>query len=232
MIEFSNITKIYASSHIALNHINLTIPTGEMVFLVGHSGAGKSTLLKLLMGIENPTQGNLFVDQQNISRIKPKNISSLRKKMSMVFQDPQLLSERTVFENIALPLVINRFKPEEISKRVRAVLHKVGLDRKERLYPMALSYGEQQRVGIARALVSTPAYILADEPTGNLDPELSLSIMRLFESFHQLGVTVIIATHNLPLVAAFRHRIITLKSGQVAGDTAYASEKYAVSETV
>jgi len=219
MIRFANVYKTYPNGHQALRDINLTLQTGEMAFLTGHSGAGKSTLLKLLVKMESVTRGNIFLDNRNLDQYRPRHVPRLRREMSMIFQDPQLLYDKTVFENVAIPLLIARFHQSEIEKRVRAALGKVGLSGKEHLSPYSLSCGEQQRIGIARAIVNTPRTILADEPTGNLDPELSFEIMRLFASFNKAGVTVLVATHNLSLVAAFNHRIITLKSGTIVGDT-------------
>lgn len=221
MIRFANVFKTYSNDHQALHDINLTLQTGELTFLTGHSGAGKSTLLKLIARMETATRGNVFLDELNLNHLSNSGVASLRREIGIIMQDPQLLHDRTVFENVALPLVIARFKPAEIQKRVRAALSKVGLAGKELLSPSALSCGEQQRVGIARAVVNAPRVLLADEPTGNLDPELALEIMRLFVAFSKAGVTVLIATHNLALVASFNHRIVTLKKGFIVGDTAY-----------
>lgn len=231
MIRFANVYKTYPNGHQALRDINLTLQTGEMAFLTGHSGAGKSTLLKLLVKMESVTRGNIFLDNHNLNQYRPRHIPRLRREMSMIFQDPQLLYDKTVFENVAIPLLISRFHQSEIEKRVRAALSKVGLSGKGHLSPYSLSCGEQQRIGIARAIVNTPRTILADEPTGNLDPELSFEIMRLFASFNKAGVTVLVATHNLSLVAAFNHRIITLKNGTIVGDTSDGTSRAQYHET-
>ncbi len=214
MISFQNVCKYYAN-HCALSDITLDIATGEMLFITGHSGAGKTTLLKLIMKIEQCSQGQLFVDDQNCARITKKRIPHLRQKIGMVFQNPRLLNNRNIFDNVALPLVIQGYSRSEIKKRVRAALDKVGLNNKETLPPKALSFGEQQRVGIARAVVNTPKILLADEPTGNLDPLLSSEILALFSAFNAVGTTVVIATHDLALIASLSYRIITLKQGKL-----------------
>ena len=214
MIDFQNVTKSYDKAN-ALRNVELHIEAGEMAFLTGHSGAGKSTLLKLVMLMERPSQGQVFVNQLNLNQLKRRQIPRLRREIGMIFQNPMLLPKRSVFENVALPLIINGFRLPEIKRRVHAALEKVGLLEKHKLFPDALSAGEQQRIGIARAVVNKPTILLADEPTGNLDPELSKEIMNLFEAFNAVGVTVLVATHDLPLIAALNHRIITLKKGQV-----------------
>lgn len=216
MIQFSNITKNY-DNHVALSNINLNIEQGEMVFLTGPSGAGKSTLLKLITAIEPSTRGQLLVNQRKLHHISRRQIPALRREIGMIFQNPMLLPNLTVFDNIALPLIISRFRRAEIKKRVRAALDKVGLLKHEKYYPQTLSTGEQQRVGIARAIVNKPSIVLADEPTGNLDPSLSMDIIRLFEAFNAVGVTILVATHDLSLIAGLNHRIITLKQGQLMG---------------
>lgn len=234
MIRFANVQKTYPNGHQALQDVSLTLQTGEMAFLTGHSGAGKSTLLKLLICLEKASRGNVFIDNLNLNNLGSNQIARLRREVSFIFQDPQLLFEKTVFENVALPLIIARFHPSEIQKRVRAALSKVGLGGKENWLPKSLSCGEQQRIGIARAVVNAPRIILADEPTGNLDPDLAFDIMQLFHSFNKAGVTVLIATHNLPLIAAFNHRIITLKQGHITGDTQHdeRSKHHYETETV
>lgn len=212
MIHFINVSKNY-SNHQALSNISFHLEKSEMAFLTGHSGAGKSTLLKLILLIERVTQGQIFVDGRNLHRIHKRQIPFLRRSIGMIFQNPFLLPQRNVFENMALPLTIAGYRHQEIKKRVRAALDKVGLLNKEKLLPSALSAGEQQRISIARAIVNRPTLVLADEPTGNLDPELSMEIIRLFEAFNAIGVTVLIATHDLSLIAPLNHRIITLKEG-------------------
>lgn len=218
MIEFVNVFKRYPSGHEALSGVSYHLKKGDMAFLTGHSGAGKSSLLKLIALIERTTRGEVVLDGKNLSRIEKWQIPYLRRKIGMVFQDHNLLDDRTVFDNVALPLVIAGNHHSEIARRVRAALDKVGLLGKERMYPVTLSGGEQQRVGIARAVVNRPPVLLADEPTGNLDPELSLEIMKLFEEFNQVGVTVLIATHDLGLISQMDHRLLALKEGQLIAD--------------
>jgi cell division transport system ATP-binding protein len=219
VIRFSNVVKSY-NGQAALSNINLHIKQGEIAFLTGHSGAGKTTLLKLIMMIERATKGQIFINGRDLSHCRRRHIPSLRRHIGMIFQNPQLLQQRTIFENVALPLIINNVPRYEIEKRVRAALDKVNLLNKEKELPAALSTGEQQRVGIARAVVNKPSILLADEPTGNLDPNLSKDIMHLFEAFSGVGVTVLIATHDLALIASLNHRMITLKKGEVIGGEA------------
>jgi cell division transport system ATP-binding protein len=214
MIEFKRVSKRYAQ-HDALRDISLHIDAGEMLFLTGHSGAGKSTFLRLLMLLDRPSAGELIVNGQHTSRIKNRAIAAYRRQFGIVFQDHQLLFDRSVFANVALPLQIAGFDDRDIARRARAALDKVGLLAKERLNPALLSGGEQQRVGIARAVVARPTILIADEPTGNLDPQLSAEIMALFEAFNRVGVTVIIASHDLALISRLRHRIVTLKQGHL-----------------
>ncbi len=218
MIRFNNVSKKYPGGHQALSHLNLHIPKGAMCFLTGHSGAGKTTLLKLLMLVERTTMGQLLVGGVNLAQIAPRSIASYRRSIGVIFQNPHLIANRTVFDNVALPLVIAGMTHMEIKRRVRASLDKVDLLAKEKLHPTALSAGEQQRVGIARAVVNKPEILLADEPTGNLDPALSLEIINLFEAFNGVGVTILMATHDLPLIARLSHPIITLKKGKVVGE--------------
>lgn len=186
-----------------------------MAFLTGHSGAGKTTLLKLIMMIERPTRGQIFINGKNITRLSRLHIPELRRSIGTVFQNSHLLPNRTAFENVALPLIIDGYKPYEIKRRVHAALDKVGLLNKAKQLPLELSSGEQQRVGIARAVVTTPSIVLADEPTGNLDPDLSQEIMNLFEAFNNIGVTLLIASHDLSLIASMNHRILTLEKGDL-----------------
>jgi cell division transport system ATP-binding protein len=217
VIEFNRVSKRYVD-HDALRDVSLTIPTGEMVFLTGHSGAGKTTFLRLLMLLERASMGSLRVDGRDTARIKGRNIGRYRSEFGIVFQDHQLLYDRSVLENVALPLEIAGFRPRDIQRRTRAALDKVGLLGRERANPAVLSGGEQQRLGIARAVVARPRFLIADEPTGNLDPQLSAEIMGLFEAFNRVGVTVIVASHDLALISRLRHRIVTLKAGRlVAG---------------
>ncbi len=222
MIQLDNVTKRYPGGYEGLRDVSLHIGQGEMVFLTGHSGAGKSTLLKLLGLLERTTQGHLRVAGHNLSQLKDNQIAYHRRDVGMIFQDYRLLMDRTVFDNVAMPLVVSGVGYAEVGRRVRAALDKVGLLSKERAYPIALSGGEQQRVGIARAVVGRPPLILADEPTGNLDPELSKEIMELFEQFNHVGVTLLIASHDLDLISSMRKRTLTLSQGKLVGDTAPA----------
>ncbi len=214
MIELQNISKRYPGNQQALANLDLTLEQGEMAFLTGPSGAGKSTLLKLIAAIERPTRGQIFINRKNITHIPKRKISSLRRHMGVVFQDHHLLYDRNVFDNVSLPLQIAGYSHTDISRRVRAALDKVALLDKEQAMPITLSGGEQQRVGIARAVVNKPAILLADEPTGNLDPELSAEIMQLFIEFNQVGVTVLIASHDLDLISRLRKRIVRLQNGK------------------
>lgn len=216
MIEFNRVSKRYAD-HDALRDVSLTIGTGEMVFLTGHSGAGKTTFLRLLMLLERASMGTLRVDGRDTARIKGRNIGRYRSEFGIVFQDHQLLYDRSVLENVALPLEIAGFRPRDIQRRTRAALDKVGLLGREKANPAVLSGGEQQRLGIARAVVARPRFLIADEPTGNLDPQLSAEIMGLFEAFNRVGVTVIVASHDLALISRLKHRIVTLKMGRLVG---------------
>ena len=215
MLKFTNIFKRYPGGQEALTDINMHMPVGSMAFLTGHSGAGKSTFLKLVTAIERSSRGQLVVNGVNVSKISKWKIPYLRRNIGVIFQDHQLLYDRTVFDNVALPLVIAGYRHREIGRRVRAALDKVDLLKKEKAYPITLSGGEQQRVGIARAVVNKPPLLLADEPTGNLDPELSREIMNLFEAFNQVGVTVLIATHDIALIDTLPYPRITLKGGRL-----------------
>ncbi|MEJ2059466.1 MAG: cell division ATP-binding protein FtsE [Gammaproteobacteria bacterium] len=216
MILLQNVFKRYPTGQEALSDLSLEIPAGEMAFLTGHSGAGKSTLLKLISVIERPTRGQIVVDGKNLSSLGRRQIPRFRRKIGIIFQDHHLLFDRSVFDNVALPLIIAGFRREEIGKRVRASLDKVGLLHKEKAQPITLSTGEQQRVGIARAVVNKPDILLADEPTGNLDPDLSREIMNLFTEFNQVGVTVLIASHDLGLIRPMGKRILQLSNGHLA----------------
>ncbi len=215
MIHFTNVDKRYEDGHDALRQVSFSLERGEMAFLTGHSGAGKSTLLKLIMLMERATKGQIIVGGQNLSRIAARQIPYFRRHIGVVFQNHRLLFDRSVFDNVALPLEVAGANPRDVGKRVRAALDKVGLLSKEKLTPIQLSGGEQQRVGIARAVVNKPPLLLADEPTGNLDPDLSAEIMHLFEQFNQVGVTVLIASHDLALIHEMRHRVIALDQGQI-----------------
>jgi len=217
-VRFDQVSKRYAEGREALSRVSFEMQQGEMAFLTGHSGAGKSTLLKLIMLMEKPSQGQVLVGGVNLNRLGRRQIPGLRREVGVVFQNHQLLFDRTVYDNVALPLVIAGYGPREMARRVRAALDKVGLVGKEKQYPIALSGGEQQRVGIARAVVNRPPLLLADEPTGNLDPELSAEIMDLFQQFNQVGVTVLIATHDISLVEAMGQRRLILHQGQLEQD--------------
>jgi len=218
VIRFQDVSKRYPGTGAALSAVNLHIQPGEMVFLTGRSGAGKSTLLKLIAHIELPSSGQVFVQGRNLNRLKRRQVPALRRRIGIVFQDHRLLTDRPVFDNVALPLVVAGLPREEIGRRVRAALDKVGLHEKAHMPPVSLSSGEQQRVGIARAVVNTPPLLIADEPTGNLDPELSRDIMHLFRSFNQIGVTVLVASHDLELVRELGERILVLDAGRLTGD--------------
>jgi cell division transport system ATP-binding protein len=217
MIIFDRVGKRYPNGREALCGVTFNIHNGEMVFLTGRSGAGKSTVLKLIALLERPSRGTVVVGGKNTSTLSSRHIAPFRRNIGMVFQDHRLLADRPVFDNVALPLVVAGVPLKEIDKRVRASLDQVGLLGRERALPLELSVGEQQRVGIARAVVSKPPLLIADEPTGNLDPDLALEVMRLFRRFQDVGVTVVVATHDLHLVREFGHREIVLENGQVHG---------------
>ncbi len=217
-IRFSNVFKRYSSGQDALMGVNFEMASGEMCFLTGHSGAGKSTLMKLIMLMERPSRGQVWVGQQDLSLLHRSQIPLLRRQVGVVFQNHQLLFDRTVFDNVALPLQISGYDPTDAARRVRAALDKVGLLDREKHNPITLSTGEQQRIGIARAIVHKPRLLLADEPTGNLDPELSEDIMRLFEQFNQIGTTVLIASHDHSLINRMHHRVLTLRNGRLIAD--------------
>jgi len=217
LISFDHVTKRYDGGRDALRNVSLEIPQGELVFLTGPSGAGKSTFLKMLACIERPTRGQVFVNGANIGRLPDRQIHRYRRQIGLVFQDNKLLQDRSVFDNVALPLVIAGLTERETGKRVRAALDQVGLLKKDKTVPRKLSLGEQQRVGIARAVVSRPGLLIADEPTGNLDPELSLDIMSLFRRFNDIGVTMVIATHDLNLLDQLGGKRLILADGEVRG---------------
>ncbi|MGZ8094973.1 MAG: cell division ATP-binding protein FtsE [Methylosarcina sp.] len=218
MLNFENVCKRYPDTGDVLLNVSFRLQPGEMAFLTGHSGAGKSTLFKLTAIMERCSRGQIYFDGQNLNQAREKQIPFLRRKMGLIFQDYRLLNDRTVFDNVALPLAIAGYGHLEVSRRVRAALDKVGLLGKEKKLPLTLSGGEQQRVGIARAVVNKPSLILADEPTGNLDPELSTEIMLLFEKFQQVGVTVLVASHDINLISKLNRRVLTLDHGRLLGD--------------
>ncbi len=218
MITFSGVAKRYRNGREALGNVNLHIPPGEMVFLTGRSGAGKSTVLKLIALLERPTRGQVIVGGENTGKLAARRIPAFRRRVGVVFQDHRLLADRPVFDNVALPLIVAGSALKEIDKRVRAALDQVGLLGSERQLPAELSVGEQQRVGIARAIVSRPPVLIADEPTGNLDPQLAAEVMGLFRRLNEVGVTIMVATHDLPLVRQSGLREIVLENGRVTGD--------------
>jgi cell division transport system ATP-binding protein len=215
MIRFDNISKRYPGGFEALSRVTFHLRRGELAYLTGHSGAGKSTLLKLIALIERPSRGQIFLDGVNLNNIRSKRIPQIRRNIGIIFQNHHLLYDRSVFDNVAMPLIIQGYRHREISKRVRAALDQVGLLSKEKADPITLSGGEQQRVGIARAIVHKPALLLADEPTGNLDPELSREIMELFARFNQFGTTVLIASHDLDLIRQMGFPMISLNKGRI-----------------
>lgn len=215
MIRFENVSKRYPNGYEALHGIRLHIRQGEMVFVTGHSGAGKSTLLRMIPLLERPSNGQVLVNGVNLGRLGRGRVPQLRRRVGMIFQDYRLLHDRSVYDNVALPLIISGVPHQEVGRRVRAALDKVGLLDRERAQPVTLSGGEQQRVGIARAVVSRPPILVADEPTGNLDPGLSWEIMQIFRDFQQVGVTVVIASHDLTLIERMRQRVIALDHGRL-----------------
>ncbi|MDP1595005.1 MAG: cell division ATP-binding protein FtsE [Gallionella sp.] len=215
MIAFNQVSKRYPDGYEALKQVSFELAKGEMAFLSGHSGAGKSTLLKLIAAIERPTSGSVLVNNQNVSVLKKGALPYLRRNIGLIFQDHKLLFDRNVFDNVLLPLQICGFDHRESGKRVRAALDKVGLLNREKSNPIALSGGEQQRLCIARAIVNRPSILLADEPTGNLDAEYAQEIMAIFNSFHQVGVTLLISTHDAEMLRNSHVRVIALKHGEI-----------------
>ena len=215
MIEFKNVSKRYEGGFEALRNVNMQLGEGEMAFLTGHSGAGKSTLLKIISLIEKPTRGQALLNRINLKTVSKHRVPYIRRNIGIIFQNHQLLFDRSIFDNVSLPLIIQGFRYQEIAKRTRAALDKVGLLHKEKVMPITLSGGEQQRVGIARAVVHKPMLLLADEPTGNLDPVLSREIMQIFNDFHQVGVSVLVASHDLSLIDELKKPVLTLNAGQI-----------------
>lgn len=215
MITFEQVSKRYPGGFEALSQVNFSLQKGEMAFLTGHSGAGKSTLLKLIALLEWPTSGQLTVNGLRLNQLKKRDVAAHRSRLGITFQSPHLLNNRSVFENVALPLQIQGMTSAMLTKRVHAALDMVGLLSKEKVLPMHLSAGEQQRIGLARSVVHKPVLLLADEPTGNLDPKLSAEMMEIFEQFNQVGVSILIATHDLALIASMKHRIMMLKGGRL-----------------
>ena len=234
MIQIENVVKRFPGGQEALKGLSLSVDKGEMVFVTGHSGAGKSTLLRLIALIERPTSGQVIVDGHNTRRVSRRKIPAYRRQMGMVFQDHKLLYDRSVFDNVALPLVIAGIGHRDAGRKVRAALDQVSLLHKEKQNPVTLSSGEQQRVGIARAIVSRPKLVIADEPTGNLDPDLSLEVMRIFRRFNEVGVTLLVASHDIALIDQLGCRRIALEDGRVQTEdededdvvAEYAAERY------
>ena len=218
MIRFEQVHKRYPNGREALAGVSFNIESGDLTFLTGHSGAGKSSILKLIALIERPTRGQVIVNSQNTAGVRSRGIPKFRRSIGVVFQDHKLLLDRPVADNVALPLIIAGVQRREIDKRVRAALDQVGLLGKEKSRPLELSTGEQQRVGIARAVVAKPALLIADEPTGNLDPELGLEVMKLFKRFSEVGVTVVVASHDVHLIDQIGARRIVLSEGRVVGE--------------
>jgi cell division transport system ATP-binding protein len=219
MIRFDRVWKRYANGRDAVSDLTLEVDRGEMLFLTGHSGAGKSTLLKLIALIERPSRGTLVVNGQQTGTLRRSKIPAFRRQIGVVFQDHKLLMDRPVYDNVALPLVIAGVPEKEIGKRVRASLDQVGLLGREHSRPIELSTGEQQRVGIARAVISKPPILIADEPTGNLDPDLAVEIMNLFRRFNEVGVTVVVASHDVHLIERYGARRVVLEGGRITAAT-------------
>jgi cell division transport system ATP-binding protein len=220
MLRFDNVSKQYRGGHVALSDVSFEVQRGEMLFVTGHSGAGKSTLLKLIHLGERPSRGAVLFGERNLLKVRGRRVPLHRRDVGVVFQDHRLLADRTVFENVALPLILRGMRRGEIAKRVRSVLDRLGLGGRERALPTQLSAGEQQRVGIARALVGEPQLLVADEPTGNLDPALSAEIMTLFAALPERGTSVLIASHDLGLVRRLKKRVLVLDQGRLADDIA------------
>ena len=218
MIRFDRVFKRYPNGREALSELSFELATGEMMFLTGHSGAGKSTVLRLIALLERPTRGQVVVNGRNTGTLRRGAIPAFRRQVGVVFQDHRLLDDRPVYDNVALPLAIAGMPRREMGKRVRAALDQVGLLGKERVFPLELSAGEQQRVGIARAVITKPPVLIADEPTGNLDPDLALEVMHLFQRFNAVGVTVIVATHDVHLLGRFPVRRVHIEQGRLASN--------------
>ena len=228
MIDFEHVTKVYETQNdenVALEDINIHIDEGEFVFILGHSGAGKSTFLKLIQMEEKPTEGKIYINDQDLTTIKRRKVPYLRRQMGAVFQDFRLIEKKTVYENLEFVMRAVGMPKKEIKQRITYVLQLVGLEKKAENFPSELSGGEQQRVAVARALAHSPRLVIADEPTGNIDPEMSMDIMQLFEAINKVHITVVVVTHEHELVhklaAKYNNRIITLANGHVASDTAH-----------
>lgn len=220
VLRFDNVSKQYPGGHVALSDVSFEVGQGELLFVTGHSGAGKSTLLKLIHLSERPSRGAVLFGERNLRKVRGRRVALHRRDVGVVFQDHRLLTDRTVFQNVALPLILRGMRRGEIGRRVRAVLERLGLGERERALPTQLSAGEQQRVGIARAVVCEPRLLVADEPTGNLDPTLSAEIMALFSSLPERGTSVLIASHDLGLVKRMKRRVLVLDHGALVDDIA------------
>ena len=220
ILRFDNVSKRYAGGQDALAEVSFAVEPGEMLFITGHSGAGKSTLLKLIQLAERPSRGAVLFDEKNLLKVRGRKVAMHRRDVGVVYQDHQLLTDRSVFENVALPLTLRGVRRGEIGKRVRSIVERMGLGGREKALPTQLSAGEQQRVGIARALIGEPRLLVADEPTGNLDPTLSAEIMELFASLPERGTSVLIASHDLGLVKRMKKRVLVLDHGRLADDIA------------
>ena len=220
VLRFDNVSKRYSSGHEALSEVSFDVAPGEMLFVTGHSGAGKSTLLKLIHLSERPSRGAVLFGEKNLLKVRGRRVALHRRDIGVVYQDHRLLADRSVADNVALPLLLRGLRRGDIAKRVRAVLDKVGLGTRERALPGELSAGEQQRVGIARAIVGEPKLLVADEPTGNLDPTLSAEILALFASLPERGTSVLVASHDLGLVKRMKRRVLVLDHGQLVDDIA------------
>jgi cell division transport system ATP-binding protein len=218
IIQFHDVSCRYPGADEVLSQLTFALGEGEMAFLTGPSGAGKSTLLRLIAALVKPNRGQVVVMGQNVSALKPRHIPQFRQQLGLIFQNFKLLYDRTVFDNVALPLVIRGYAHADIGKRVRAALDSVGLLGKEKVYPIRLAGGEQQRVGIARAIVTKPTVLLADEPTGNLDPQMAREVMQIFARFNDVGVSVLVATHAIDLITQFDYRILNLQKGRLTGE--------------
>ena len=220
VLRFDNVSKQYPGGRAALAEVNFEVDAGEMLFVTGHSGAGKSTLLKLIHLSERPSRGAVLFGERNLMKVRGRRVALHRREVGVVFQDHRLLTDRSVFDNVALPLILRGMKRGEIGRRVRGVLERLGLGDRERALPGQLSAGEQQRIGIARAVVGEPRLLVADEPTGNLDPTLAAEIMALFASLPERGTSVLVASHDLGLVKRMKKRVLVLDHGTLADDIA------------
>jgi cell division transport system ATP-binding protein len=220
ILRFDNVSQQYPGGHVALSDVSFEVQPGEMLFVTGHSGAGKSTLLKLIHLSERPSRGAVLFGTRNLLKVRGRRVPLHRRDVGVVFQDHRLLTDRSVFENVALPLILRGMKRGEIGKRVRSMLDRLGLGPREKALPSQLSAGEQQRVGIARALVAEPMLLVADEPTGNLDPTLSAEILALFAALPEQGTSVLVASHDLGLIKRMRKRVLVLDQGRLADDIA------------